>query len=304
MKILITGGTGLIGKELLKLIMTHHLVVLTRNVDEAEQQLSHIHSGKLRFIQSLEQFTTLDEFDAVINLAGEPIADKRWSKRQKRRICDSRWAITQQITTLIQASEHPPHTFISGSAVGYYGDHQNDIIDETVEVHSNGFSHYVCSNWEKIALRAQSDKTRVCLLRTGVVLSSEGGALKKMLLPYQLGLGGPIGRGRQYFPWIHMIDMVRAIVYLLEHGRASGPFNMAAPHPVTNKVFSQCLARTLKRPHILFTPAFAIKLAMGESSELLLDSLRAKPKKLSDLGFQFHFCRIEPALKHLIHHTH
>ncbi|MGO1295964.1 MAG: TIGR01777 family oxidoreductase [Vibrio sp.] len=304
MKILITGGTGLIGKELLKLIMTHHLVVLTRDPVAAQHQLSHIHSGNLSFIQSLNDFTSLDEFDAVINLAGEPIADKRWSKQQKRRICDSRWAITQQIVALIQASEHPPHTLISGSAVGYYGDHKNNVIDETVEVHSNGFSHYVCSNWEKIALGAQSDKTRVCLLRTGVVLSTEGGALKKMLLPYQLGLGGPIGRGRQYFPWIHMIDMVQGIVYLLEHSSASGPFNLSAPHPVTNKEFSKCLAQTLKRPHILFTPTSAIKLVMGQSSELLLDSLRAKPKKLCDLGFQFHFPRLEPALKHLIHQTH
>ncbi|MBF8999809.1 TIGR01777 family oxidoreductase [Vibrio nitrifigilis] len=304
MKILITGGTGLIGRELIKLIMTHHLVVLTRNIYQARQKLAHISNSNLNFIRSLDELSTLDDFDAVINLAGEPIADKRWTKQQKKRICDSRWSITQQLVSLIQASSNPPRVFISGSAVGYYGDHQASRFDERVEVHSERFSHYVCANWEKIALNAKSDNTRVILLRTGVVLSMDGGAMKKMLLPYQLGLGGPIGNGKQLLPWIHMVDMARAIVYLLECEYAHGAFNITAPNPVSNKEFSKTLAHTLGRPRLLFTPKWLIKLLMGESSELLLDSLGAKPRRLIDAGFQFHFSRIEPALSNLLHHHH
>lgn len=304
MKILITGGTGLIGKELAKLIMTHELVVLTRNPYRARQQLSYINHDKLKFIQTLDGLNDLNSYDAVINLAGEPIADKRWTKKQKQVICDSRWTITQKLTNLIKQSQTPPKVFISGSAVGYYGNHSVGTFNELNDLHNDRFSHYVCANWEKIALSAQSDNTRVVILRTGVVLSTHGGALTKMLLPYKLGLGGTIGNGKQYLPWIHMVDMVRAIVYLLESPQAHGAFNLTAPHPTTNKEFSRTLARCLSRPHLLFTPKWLIKLLMGESSELLLDSLGAKPKRLHDLGFQFHFTRIEPALRNLLHLNH
>ncbi|MDF5607523.1 DUF1731 domain-containing protein, partial [Vibrio parahaemolyticus] len=164
-----------------------------------------------------------------------------------------------------------------------------------------GFPHEVCAKWEQIAKRAESEQTRVCLLRTGVVLGLNGGALAKMLLPYKLGVGGPLGNGNQYMPWIHILDMDRAILYLLEKPHAHGAFNMCAPHPVTNRIFSGTLAKTLKRPHILFTPKWAMELLMGESSCLLFDSMRAKPKKLTELGFKFSYSRIEPALKHLLH---
>lgn len=302
MKILITGGTGFIGRELMKLLMTHDLVVLTRNTAQAKAKLAHIQNSKLTFLNSLDELHDLNPFDAVINLAGEPIADKRWTQKQKQRICDSRWKLTEKLVELIHASTKPPQVLISGSAVGYYGDQQQHPFDESLQVKSSHFSHQVCDTWEQIALRAQSDRTRVCLLRTGMVLAPSGGALKKMRLPYQLGLGGPIGAGHQYMPWIHMSDMVRGIVYLLETEHAQGAFNLCAPHPVTNLVFSRSLAATLKRPHLLTTPAWAIRLLMGEASELLFDSIRAKPKKLTELGFQFTYSRIEPALKHLFQH--
>ncbi|WP_165310604.1 TIGR01777 family oxidoreductase [Vibrio ziniensis] len=304
MKILITGGTGFIGRELLKLLMTEQITVLTRNTENAKHQLNHIHSGNLNFINSLNDLQDLNHFDAVINLAGEPIANKRWSKKQKSHICRSRWNITEQLVSLIHASTKPPEVFISGSAVGYYGDQQSHPFDESLHVHHESFSHQVCNTWEQIALRAQSDRTRVCLLRTGVVLSPKGGALQKMLPPYKLGVGGPIGSGQQYIPWIHMTDMVHAIMFLLSTEHAQGPFNLCAPHPATNAVFSQNLASAIRRPHILFTPKWAIKLLMGEAAELLLDSMRAKPKKLTELGFQFQFSHIEPALKNLLQHTH
>lgn len=303
MNVLVTGGTGFIGRELLKLLMTHNITVLTRDTANAKSQLNHIHDGSLSFINSLGDYHDLNRFDAVINLAGEPIADKRWTRKQKAKICHSRWDITEQLVSLIHASTEPPATFISGSAVGYYGDQQSHPFDESLHVHHDSFSHLVCDKWEQIALRAQSDRTRVCLLRTGLVLSPDGGALKKMLPPYKLGLGGPIGSGDQYMPWIHMKDMVQAIVFLLTTEHAQGAFNLCAPHPATNAEFSRSLAESLKRPHFLFTPKWAIQLLMGESAELLFDSMRAKPKKLTELGFKFQFSHVKPALTQLLHHV-
>ncbi len=302
MKILLTGGTGFIGRELLKLLTTHEVVLLTRAPERAQQLLTHADLGNITYIADLDAFHDLNDFDAVINLAGEPIADKRWSNGQKQQICDSRWKLTEQLVELIHASTNPPAILISGSAVGYYGDQQSHPFDESLHVHSETFTHRVCERWETIANRARSENTRVCILRTGVVLGCDGGALAKMLLPYKLGVGGPIGRGNQYMPWIHKLDMVRAIVYLLETEHAQGEFNLCAPHPVTNKHFSRTLARTLKRPHILFTPKWSMKLLMGESSVLLFDSIRAKPKKLTELGFRFSYSRLEPALKNLLQH--
>jgi len=301
MKILLTGGTGFIGSELLKLLSTHQVMLLTRSPEHAKQRLQHADLGNIEYLDSLESFADLNHIDAIINLAGEPIADKRWTSEQKEKICKSRWKITEQIVELIHASTEPPAVFISGSAVGYYGDQQDHPFDECLHVNSEDFPHEVCAKWEQIAKRAESEQTRVCLLRTGVVLGLNGGALAKMLLPYKLGVGGPLGNGNQYMPWIHILDMVRAIMYLLETPHAHGTFNMCAPHPVTNRIFSGTLAKTLKRPHILFTPKWAMELLMGESSCLLFDSMRAKPKKLTELGFKFSYSRIEPALKHLLH---
>ncbi|MHC6526630.1 MULTISPECIES: TIGR01777 family oxidoreductase [unclassified Vibrio] len=302
MRILLTGGSGFIGKELLKHLATHQIVLLTRNVDNTKRLIKHADLGNVRYITTLDDFHDLNDFDAVINLAGEPIADKRWTRAQKKRICQSRWSLTEQLVELMHASTQPPGVFISGSAVGYYGDQQQHPFDESLHVHNNGFPHQVCAEWEAIAKRARSDDTRVCLLRTGLVLGHDGGALAKMLLPYKLGLGGPIGNGKQYWPWIHILDMVRGIVYLLETTHAHGAFNFCAPHPVTNRHFSGTLAKTLRRPHLLFTPKWALKLAMGESSVLLFDSVRAKPKRLTELGFQFSYSRLEPALKNLLQH--
>lgn len=302
MRILLTGGSGFIGKELLKHLATHQIVLLTRNVDNTKRLIKHADLGNVRYITTLDDFHDLNDFDAVINLAGEPIADKRWTRAQKKRICQSRWSLTEKLVELMHASTQPPGVFISGSAVGYYGDQQQHPFDESLHVHNNGFPHQVCAEWEAIAKRARSDDTRVCLLRTGLVLGHDGGALAKMLLPYKLGLGGPIGNGKQYWPWIHILDMVRGIVYLLETTHAHGAFNFCAPHSVTNRHFSGTLAKTLRRPHLLFTPKWALKLAMGESSVLLFDSVRAKPKRLTELGFQFSYSRLEPALKNLLQH--
>ncbi|MDW6003430.1 TIGR01777 family oxidoreductase [Vibrio mangrovi] len=300
MKILITGGSGLIGSELIKQLVSHEIVVLTRSEKQTRAKLNHLSHYPLEFITSLEHFHDLNSFDAVINLAGEPIADRRWTNSQKQTICQSRWQLTEKIVDLIHASSSPPAVLISGSAVGFYGDQQSHPIDENLHVQSHEFSHYVCATWESIARKAESEDTRVCLLRTGVVLSPDGGALKKMLPPYQLGFGGPIGQGNQYLPWIHIHDMVQGIIFLLETPYAHGPFNLCAPHPVQNRIFSKMLSRTLHRPHFMLMPAWAIRLIMGESAALVLDSIRAKPKKLTELGFEFQYSHLEPALKQIL----
>lgn len=295
MNILVTGATGLIGKALLPHLNHDAITVLSRNPTRAYQSLGHhIHA-----IDSLDNLENLDQFDVVINLAGEPIMGKRWSDNQKSIIQHSRWDLTQQLVDKINNGTNPPHTFISGSAVGIYGDNQDKSIDETtpITVNDNDFSQQVCLRWEQIALQAQSTQTRVCILRTGIVLTKQGGALAKILLPYQLGLGGKIGAGNQYFPWIHLHDMIKGILFVLNHADAQGVFNFTAPNPVTNKVFSQTLATTLKRPHFLCTPAWVLKLGLGESSQLLLDGQRALPNKLLAEGFHFSFPSIEQALK-------
>ncbi|MGF1690289.1 TIGR01777 family oxidoreductase [Photobacterium kagoshimensis] len=297
MNILVTGGTGFIGKALLPHFNHDQVTVLTRDTTRAYQRLGH----HIKVINQLIELDNLDNFDAVINLAGEPIVNKRWSEKQKQKICDSRWQITQELVNKLKAGKNPPPIFISGSAVGIYGDQKDDPFDETLQVNKDDFAHHVCKKWEEIALQAQSEQTRVCLLRTGIVLAKHGGALAKMLPAYQLGLGGPIGSGQQYFPWIHLQDMVKGILFLLKHPTAQGPFNFTAPTPVTNKQFSQTLAKVLRRPHILSTPEWLIKMGLGESACLLLDSQRALPARLEAEGFKFCFPELEHALKETLH---
>lgn len=296
MHIFITGGTGLIGRALIHALGDHEITVLTRDLVKAKSRLP----PHVQCIQSLDAFENFDKVHAIVNLAGEPIMDHRWTEHQKGIISASRWGITEELTTKIKHSSIPPHTFISGSAVGYYGDQGGTWLDEEHEVSLNDFPHSLCNNWEKIALRAQSEQTRVCIIRTGIVLSHQGGALAKMRLPYSLGLGGPIGNGKQYFPWIHIDDMVAGIIFLLNHRKAQGVFNFTAPETVTNKEFSHCLAKTLQRPHLLFTPKCMLKIALGESSQLLLDSQRVVPAKLQQFEFKFQYPHLQEALKNLL----
>lgn len=295
MHIVITGGTGLIGRALIEKLSSHQITVLTRNRYLARS----LFSSDIYLCTQLDALPDFNEVDAVINLAGEPIVGKRWNLKQKEKICASRWNITEKLVEKINQVDNPPHTFISSSAVGIYGNQGSHILDETSYIQASDFAHMVCDNWEKIALKA-SKSSRVCLLRTGVVLSPNGGALQKMLLPYQLGLGGPIGSGLQYMSWIHITDTINAILHLLLNSNAKGAFNLTAPHPVTNREFSQTLAHTLHRPHLLFTPEFAIKLLLGQASQLLLDSQRALPKALQKTGFEFSYPQLSNALEDLL----
>ncbi|MEQ9888180.1 TIGR01777 family oxidoreductase [Pectobacterium zantedeschiae] len=297
MQLLITGGTGLIGRHLIQRLqlLSHHITVLTRDPERARGVLGN----QVEYWSTLSNITSLNDFDGVINLAGEPIADKRWTSQQKQRLAQSRWSITEQLATLIKASSEPPAVFISGSAVGYYGDQGEALVTED-ESPVDEFTHHLCARWEALARSAESDKTRVCLLRTGIVLSAQGGALAKMLPIFRLGLGGPMGSGRQYMPWIHIDDMVNGIIYLLDQPILRGPFNMVAPYPVHNEQFSAMLAHVLDRPGFVRAPAFAIKLLMGEASTLVLGGQRAIPQRLEDAGFGFRFFELEEALQDVV----
>ena len=296
MKILVTGGTGLIGGHLVPRLqeLGHQVTVLTRRPDDARKKFN----DRVILWNTLEDKHNLDGIDAVINLAGEPIADKRWTTEQKDRLCQSRWRITQKLADLINASETPPSVLISGSATGYYGDLGEVVVTEEEPPH-NEFTHKLCARWEQIACEAQSDKTRVCLLRTGVVLAPKGGILAKMIPPFRLGLGGPIGNGRQYLAWIHIDDMVNAILWLLDND-LRGPFNMVSPYPVRNEQFAHALGHALQRPAILRVPATVIRLLMGESSVLVLGGQRALPKRLEAAGFPFRWYDLEEALADVI----
>ncbi|WP_336219426.1 TIGR01777 family oxidoreductase [Citrobacter amalonaticus] len=296
MKILVTGGTGLIGGHLVPRLQAqgHQVIVLTRNLDKAQKLLD----SQVTLWNTLEDKQDLDGIDAVINLAGEPIADKRWSAAQKERLCQSRWRITQKLAELINASETPPSVLISGSATGYYGDLGEVVVTEEEPPH-NEFTHKLCARWEQIACEAQSEKTRVCLIRTGVVLAPKGGILGKMIPPFRLGLGGPIGNGRQYLAWIHIDDMVNAILWLLDND-LRGPFNMVSPYPVRNEQFAHALGHALQRPAILRVPATVIRLLMGESSVLVLGGQRALPKRLEAAGFAFRWYDLEEALADVV----
>lgn len=294
MRILITGGTGLIGSHLIPILYEHNkLIAYTRNVAMAERILSH----KIELHSSLSHFKNLDEFDAVINLAGEPIVNKRWSDKQKEIIEKSRWDTTEKLVSLFKSGSNPPGIFISGSAIGYYG-RQGDVeIDEDfTDVHDE-FSHTLCKKWEEIALQVQSEKTRVCVLRTGIVLSRYGGALEKMVPMFKLGLGGPIGNGEQYMSWIHIQDMLNAILHLMTHEECRGVFNLTAPEPVTNAAFAKRLAEKLKKPYKLTMPAFVLKIMMGEMSDLLVHGQRVVPKKLLASGFEFQYNDIVAAFE-------
>ncbi|TNH04719.1 TIGR01777 family oxidoreductase [Testudinibacter sp. TR-2022] len=291
MKIFITGGTGLIGQVLTRSLLSqgHQLTLLSRNPAQARTKFPDL---DLEFVPTLNSYSSFDQYDAVINLAGEPIFDKAWHDEQKKQLIDSRIKITERLVELINAGKTPPHSFISGSAVGYYGDNGESAVSED-NPKGDQFPAQLCYQWEQAALQANS---RTCLLRTANVLSTHGGALAKMLPLYKCGLGGKLGSGKQYWAWIHRQDMVAAIEFLLNHPTCQGAFNLCSPNPVRNNEFNRTLANTLRRPHFAFVPAFMLKLVFGERAQLLLDSQNILPCRLIKAGFEFHFDKLADAL--------
>lgn len=294
-----TGGTGFIGKRVVQALLKegHRVSVYSR---QPAIDVRKLLTKDVRPVKSLSAINPSVAFDAVINLAGEPIMDKRWNHQRKRVLLNSRVGVTTELIDLIERMENRPKVLISGSAVGYYGHHDlSDPQNESAEVGSC-FSASLCERWEQPARRAENLGVRVCIVRTGIVLDQHQGALHKMLPPFWLGVGGPMGSGQQMMSWIHADDMVRIITFLLNNESSQGVFNATAPQPVSNKEFAKTLGAILKRPAILPKPECVLKLLFGESAEMVLNGQAAIPQRLQDAGFTWEYPQLKGALIQLL----
>ena len=293
MKILITGGTGLIGNALSKQLIAegHSLAVLTRHPEKYQ-------STNIHYIGNFAEINDEDAIDAVINLAGEPIADKRWTADRKKQLEDSRIALTAQLISTLSRLKTKPTVLISGSAIGYYGNGEDNTLTE----HSNAtdeFSHRLCAAWEMQALRAKALGIRVCIVRTGIVLAQNGGMLKKLSLPFKLGLGAFLGSGNQWMSWIHLDDVVNCILFLLKNDGLKGIFNATTPQPVTNRDFTRAYAKSLRRPALFTFSESLLTLMFGEMAHILVTGQRVIPQQLQEAGFKFQYPELEPALNEI-----
>lgn len=296
MRTIVTGATGLIGSALLPLLTAkgHDCVRLVRSTPSGPGELGwEPNEGRI-------DPAALDGFDGIVHLAGESIAEGRWTAEKKARIRRSRVEGTKLLADAICRSARPPRVLVCASAVGYYGDRSDETLTEESPP-GKGFLADVCREWEKAADPAAARDVRVVHLRTGVVLSRKGGALAKMLLPFRIGVGGKIGSGTQYMSWIHIDDFTAIAAHALETDSLRGPVNTVSPNPVRNDEFTKALGKVLSRPTLIPLPAFAAELALGEvARELLLASQRVIPAKLLSRGFEFQFPEIEGALRDLL----
>ena len=297
MQIWLTGGTGLIGRALCRHwhAQGHQLVVWSRQ----PEQVARLCGTGVRAIARLEELGD-EHLDAVVNLAGAPIADRPWTNKRKAVLLASRVALTEQLLAWLGTRADRPRMLLSGSAVGWYGDGGEQTLNETMAPVGNDFASQLCAAWEAAALAGEALGMRVVLLRTGLVLAAEGGFLGRLRLPFKLGLGGPLGNGRQWMPWIHLQDQIGLIDFLLQHDTARGPYNACAPEPVRNHAFSQALGRVLRRPAFMPLPAVLLRLGLGELAELLLGGQRALPRRLLEAGFRFRFNALDAALDDLL----
>lgn len=296
MKILISGSSGLVGSSLVPFLTTggHDVFRLVRKSPTADEEIEwDPAAGRI-------DRERLEGIEAVVHLAGEGIASRRWSAAQKVRIRDSRVIATGLLAETLAGLEHPPGLLVCASATGYYGDRGEEFLDESSRPGDN-FLANVCRDWEAACEPARKKGIRVVNLRTGMVLSRKGGALKAMLLPFKMGVGGIVGSGRQFWSWIALDDLVAAIHHTLTHAEISGPVNCTAPHPPTNREFTKVLGKVLRRPTIFPLPAFAARLALGKMADgLLLASARVLPKRLEETGFRFAYPELEAALRHVL----
>jgi hypothetical protein len=297
MHILLTGGTGLIGRALCQLWLRqgHQLTVWSQR----PERVAALCGDGVRGIARLEELTDAP-LDAVINLAGAPIADRPWTHKRKALLWGSRVALTERLLAWLESRAQRPRVLISGSAVGWYGDGGERELHESDAPVVEDFAAQLCGAWEETAQRAETLGMRVVLLRTGLVLAPAGGFLKRLLLPFRLGLGGPIGNGRQWMPWIHLQDQIGLIDFLLQRDDARGPYNACAPQPARNRDFTRALGRALHRPALLPVPGPLLKLGLGELSGLLLGGQKALPQRALADGYVFRFTDLDSALADLL----
>ena len=306
MRTIITGGTGLIGRALAADLAGdgHEAIVLSRRPERATGLPAGVRAERWD-AQTADGWGALaDGADAIVNLAGEPISGQgfipsRWTAERKGRVRESRLNAGRAVVQAVEAATHKPRVVIQASGAGYYGAHGDEEVTEERPAGNDWFGQ-VAVEWEASTAAVEAMGVRRVIIRSGVVFSIEGGALPRMLLPFRLFAGGPLGSGRQWFPWIHIADEVGAIRFLIENPAANGPFNLTAPNLLTNAEFSRVAGRVLRRPAFVPVPAFALRLLFGEMSTVLLEGQRAISRRLQDSGFTFRFPEAEAALRDLL----
>jgi uncharacterized protein (TIGR01777 family) len=306
MRVIITGGTGLIGSALAHNLAAdgHEVIILSRNPAKYTFPVG-VRGEKWDSKTAAHWGHLADGADAIINLAGEPIAGSgllpsRWTDERKRRIRQSRIDAGTAVTEAIRAATNKPKVLIQSSGIDYYGDVQSDQILTEASPNGHGFLADVTVDWENSSAEVEAMGVRRIIIRTGIVLSMDSGALPITVLPFKFFAGGPLGNGQQWWPWIHLDDEVRAIRFLLESETAVGPYNLCTPNPLKNKDFAKTIGQVMNRPAFFPTPAFALKLALGEIAAIVLDGRRAVPQKLEDAGFTFKYPRAREALMDLL----
>lgn len=299
MKALVTGATGFVGPRLLRLL--DEPVVLSRNPDRARAALGSLAGPLYRWdpLRGPPPAEAFEGVDVVLHLAGESVAEGRWTAAQKARIRDSRVVGTRHLVQGIAQAAVKPRVFVSASAVGYYGDRGEEELTEAAAP-ADDFLAEVCVAWEREAVAAEQHGVRVVTARTGIVLGAGGGALAKMLTPFKLGAGGPLGNGRQWMPWIHVADLARLYLHAAEHEAIRGPMNAVAPHPVRNSEFTKALGRQLHRPAFMPAPYLGLRLLFGEFAKVLFASQRVVPRVALDTGFVFQYPEIAAALREIL----
>lgn len=296
MKVLISGSHGLVGRALIKSLLSKRDTV-ARLMREAPSG-----SNDIEWHPNQDQIDAarLNGFDVVVHLAGESIASGRWSDEKKRRIRESRVKGTRLLSDALRNTSEAPAVFVCASAIGYYGDRGDEVLTEDSS-HGDDFLADVCREWEASAEPAKEKGIRVVKARFGIILDKDGGALAKMLPPFRMGIGGKVGDGKQWMSWIALADVVGALQFVIENQEFSGPVNFVAPNPVTNATFTSTLGKILRRPTILPVPAFGARLAFGEMADaLLLSSQRVEPKRLKETGFHFKYSSLKDALSEIL----